>query len=191
VPSGLQLEVKSRLIFDPLRRLSQFVSSVGFPSAEDVLTVRGALDGSQLRLSVHSGEVTIEKEIPLPQKALLSDALSPQTHLPGLREGQTWSVEIFSPLRPPGSPVEIVQATVEGTAPIVWDGQLVETQVVVYRNDPGAGTIRSRQLRGRLWVRRDGTVLKQQVTLFNCTMEFVRLPDKEAAVLAERVGDWQ
>jgi len=57
---------------------------------------------------------------------------------------------------------------------------------VVYRSDPGHGLGSDEHPRGRLWVRRDGTVLKQQVMIFNSTMTFVRLPDDQAAVL-ERI----
>jgi hypothetical protein len=187
----LQLEAKSTVIFDPLERLSQFVSSVGFQGMDDVLKVRGSLDGSELAVSVRSGDFTYETSLNLPQKALLSDALSPQTHLPGLREGQTWNVQIYSPFRPPNNPVEVLQATVEGSKTILWDGRLVETWLVVYRGDPGAGSVNARTPRGRLWVRDDGTVLKQEVMLFDATMTFVRLPAHEAAALAESVGDWE
>ena len=42
-------------------------------------------------------------------------------------------------------------------------------------------------IEGRLWVRRDGAVLQQEATLFDSTIMFVRLADKEAAkLLAQR-----
>jgi len=187
----LQMEAKSKLIFDPLERLSQFESSLGFQGMEDVIKVRGSLDGTQLQVSVHSGDFTYDTELLLPRGALLNDALSPQTQLPGLREGQSWNVEIYSPFRAPNSPVEILQATVEGTEPIVWRGRMVDARVVVYRTEPGVGTGRARSPRGKLWVRDDGTVLKQQVTVLDSVMTFVRLSGEEAAALAEAVGNWE
>ena len=60
--------------------------------------------------------------------------------------------------------------------------------LVVYRSDPGSGAGGSQTPRGKLWVRRDGTVLRQQVLLFDSTITFDRLPDDEAAKLAEAAG---
>ncbi len=189
LPSGLQIEANSMLVFDPFQRLSQFESSVGFDGIEDVMKVRGRIDGAQLTLSVHTGDFTEDMEMTLPRNALLNDALSPQTQLPGLREGQSWTVEIYSPLRPPGSPTEILQATVEGAEPVMWDGRVVSAWLVVYRSDRGAGSLSTRTPRGRLWVRDDGTVLKQEVTLFNSTMTLERLSGGQAAALALAVEE--
>jgi len=187
----LRIEARSKLIFDPLKRLSQFESSVGLEGMDDAVKVRGTLDGSELHVSVRSGEFTYETESVLPGEALLSDALSPQSKLPGLRDGQSWNVEIFSPLRPRNDPVEVLQATVEGTEHVEWGTQVVEAWLVVYRTDPGAGAASARVPRGRLWVREDGTVLKQEANLFDSTITFVRLPQKRAAALIESVGDWK
>jgi len=190
-PVRLQMEAKSMLVFDPLERLSEFVSSVGFEGMDDMIKVGGTLDGSELTLSVRSGDFAYETELKVPQEALLSDGLSPQTNLPGLREGQTWNVRVYSPLRPPNNPVELLHATVEESKTILWNGRLVDTWVVVYRGDPGAGTARARTPRGKLWVREDGTVLKQEAMLFGSTMTFDRLSGEDAAALAESVGDWE
>ncbi|OHB86416.1 MAG: hypothetical protein A2V98_08475 [Planctomycetes bacterium RBG_16_64_12] len=187
----LEIEAKSKLTFDPLQRPSEFESSVGFQGMDDVIKVRGTLDGAQLKLSVHAGDITYDRELDLPREALLNDALSPQSKLPGLTRGQTWKVEIYSPLRPPHNPMEVLQATVEGTEPVVWGRRVVDAWLVVYRADPGAGTANARSSRGRLWVRRDGTVLKQEVTVFDSAMTFVRLSDGDAAALAEAAGDWE
>ncbi len=58
--------------------------------------------------------------------------------------------------------------------------------LVVYRSDRGYGLGRDERPRGRLWVRGDGTVLKQQVMIFNSTMTFVRMSDEQAAALWKR-----
>jgi hypothetical protein len=188
---SLQLEAKSEFVFDPLERLSQFVSSVGFPGMDELAKVRGTLDGTELHLSVRTGEFTYQDEVVLPERALLSDALSPQANLPGLREGQTWNVRIYSPFRPPTNPTEVLQATVEGIKPMLWDGRTVDAWLVVYRNDPGAGTASTQSPRVRLWVRDDGTVLKQEASLLDSTITFVRLSDEEAAARAQWVGNWE
>ena len=98
----------------------------------------------------------------LPPKALLSDALSPQTQLPGFAPARRWTVPVYSPLWP-AKPLEIIYATVDGTEPVLWNGAVEDAWLVVYRSEPGSGAGSSQSPRGKLWVRRDGTVLKQQV----------------------------
>jgi hypothetical protein len=188
---SLQLEAKSEFTFDPLGRLSQFVSSVGFPGMDHLAKVRGILDGTELQLSLRTGDFSTDSKVVLPQKALLTDALSPQAKLPGLREGQTWNVRIYSPFRRPDNPTEILQATVEGIKPMLWEGRTVDTWLVVYRSDPGAGTASAETPRVRLWVRDDGTVLKQEANLLDSRITFVRLSDEAASARAHLIGDWK
>ena len=128
--------------------------------------------------------------VPLSSNALLSDAFSPQwqTQLPDLREGQFWSVPVYNPLWPSDHPLEILRATVEGTEPICWNGITVGTRLVVYRSESGSGDGGSQKPRGKLWVRRDGAVLRQQGMLFDSTITFVRLADEEAAAVATTAG---
>jgi hypothetical protein len=85
----------------------------------------------------------------------------------------------------------VLQATVEGIKPMLWYGGTVDTWLVVYRGDPGAGTARTESPRVRLWVRGDGTVLKQEASLLDSTITFVRLSEEEAVARARWVGDWQ
>ena len=51
-----------------------------------------------------------------------------------------------------------------------------------------SGADGSQTPRGQLWVRRDGTVLRQQVCLFDAAITFDRLPDSEAEELAKAAG---
>ncbi len=187
----LEMDVQSTLTIDALHRLSRFESAVRFDPLDDPIKLRGTIDGSQLKLAVFTGDSWHASEMHFPHGALLGSAFSPQTQLPGLRAGQTWTVPAYSPLRP-RNPVEILQATVEGTEPTDWGGRTEETWLVVYRSDPGVAIGHDARPRGRLWVRRDGTVLKQQVMIFNATMTFVRLPDDQAASLSKAVeGRWR
>ena len=117
----------------------------------------------------------------------MGDSLSPQTHLPGLRVGQTWTVPAYSPFRPPNNPLEILQATVERLEPMSYNGRVEDVWVVVYRSDPGAGLAHNGVPRQRLWVRRNGTVLRQQIRLFDATIAFTRLPRDQAIALERRV----
>jgi hypothetical protein len=179
----MTMDTESSLLIDEQGCLVSFRSALHLPSARNIVRIHGTVAGSQLKLTIRSGEFSYTTETFLPPKALAGDMLSPQACLPGLHEGQSWTVPTYSPLRPPNNPLEILKARVEGAEPIIWNGRLEEAWLVVFRPDPGLGFGSDKTLRGRLWVRRDGTVLRQQVMVFDSVLTFVRLPDKEAAEL--------
>ena len=142
-----------------------------------------------MKLTVHSGAFSYTNDCFVPPKALAGDTLSPQAWLPGLREGQRWSVPSYSPLRPPNNPLELLKATVEGLEPMTWGGRREQVWRVVYRSDPGFGLASDKAPREKLWVRLDGAVLRQQVMVFDCVLTFVRLLDDEADKLAGELED--
>lgn len=182
----LPMDARNVLTIDPLGHLTRFESVVSLDRLDDLIKLRGAVEGDRLSLDFRSGTFTYPTmEVYLPRNAILADTLSPQTRLPGLRAGQTWTVPVYSPFRPPNDPLEILQAKVEGTEPIVYGGDTEEVWLVVYRSDPGYNLGGDRRPRGRLWVRPDGAVLQQQVTIFNATLTFERLTDQQAVGLAE------
>jgi hypothetical protein len=193
--SQWQMETRSSLVFDPRGRLSRFDSLVQFSPGVRRIKVEGVIQGSLLSLSVHFSDLSYETELALPRKAMLSDALSPQTRLPGLRDGQSWTMEVYNPLRPPAPgwerSMQIVQVKVEGVEPVLWEGRLVDSWLVVCRGDPGDGLRGADVPRGRLWVHPDGRVLKQEVTVVSSTLTFVRLGDEQAAALAESLAKAQ
>lgn len=185
----MQMDARSILTIDPLGRLVRFNSKVRVDPMNEVICVRGTVDGRKLDLLVRTRTASFPTEALLPSDALLSDALSPQAQLPGLRIGQTWTVPVYSPLWPAKNPLEIVHATVEEMEPIFWNGSMENAWVVVYRNDPSNTSTESQTPRGKLWVHSNGTVLKQQITLFDSTITFYRLPDDEALTLAKSAGE--
>lgn len=182
-----RMDARSTLVFDALGRLSRFESAVQFEPKVDAMKLRGTIDGGTLSLTVRAGDFTYDKEMPLPNSAMLDDAFSPQSELPGLREGQAWTVEVYSPLLPPNAPMDILEARVEGKDPIQWDDKIIDTWLVVYRKEPGSRASRSNQSEGRMWVHPDGTVLKQEVKLLNAPLTLVRLSDEAAAALMDKV----
>ena len=184
----LQMDADSTAVIDPLGRLMRFESALRVDSMEKPIRIFGTVDGHQLKLEVRAGGVSSPTEIYLPDDSVVVDAFSPQAQLPGLRAGQTWTVPVYSPLRLSGNPVEILHATVEGTDLMIWGGRTEPIWLVVYRSDPGAGLGSNDSPRGKLWVRSDGTVLKQQAMILDSTLTFVRLTDKQAAKLAAEVG---
>ena len=183
---NVAMDVESTLVIDPLGRLSQLESSVRLDQFEEVIKVEGTVEGAKLMLSVRSGEFCYTTEAPISSNGLLGDSLSPETKLPGLRVGQTWKLRTFSPLVSRGSPLEILEATVERVEPIVWCGRSLDASVVVYRSAQGFALSSPRSHRGKVWVDRDGTVLQQEVIVFNSKMTFVRMSDEKAAALVRK-----
>jgi hypothetical protein len=179
------VESRSSLVFDPLGSLSRFESSVRLDVQQPFVKMRGTVDGPKMALWLRVGDVQpFETEVAVPRDAMLGDTLSPLSRLPGLREGQSWTVESYSPLRPPNSPKEILCAAVESRVPLTWGGRTVDTFLVVYRTDAGAAVGSAGGPRGKLWVRRDGMVLKQQMMIFRSTLTFLRMGEEEAESLA-------
>ncbi|MEN6406433.1 MAG: hypothetical protein ABFC77_08175 [Thermoguttaceae bacterium] len=190
---NLQLDARNELVLDPLGRLTRFESSVHVDPFNEAIYTRGNVDGRQLELVVRAGGVPLTTQVFLPSNAIVTDALSPQCELPGLRAGQKWTVPVYSPLWPAGSPLEIIHAVVKDTQSIVWNGDLASCRLVEYRNDPGdrtAGNSKNSP-RGRLWVRPDGVVLRQEMLLFDSTIVFDRMSDTEAKTLLQNAGpEW-
>jgi hypothetical protein len=185
----LRMDARSEMLIDTFGRLLRFDSAVRVEPWSETISMQGAVEGGQLQFSVRSGESSLfNYELTLPPKSLLSDALSPQSRLPGLHIGQSWSVPIFNPLWPSTCPIEIIRAKVEDTQPIFWAGTSEDAWLVVYRYDSGSGAGATQNPKGKLWVRRDGAVLRQEVMLANTTIRFDRMSDKEAERLVRTLG---
>ena len=185
------VEVNSQLEIDPLGRLVGFRSKMSLASYQDTIRLQGTVSGTSLEILVQSGDFSYKTERYLPNNALVGDELSPQAHLPGLRNGQQWTMPIYSPFRPPDSPMEILQATVEREASLIWNDTAVDTRLVVYRGDPGSAGGGAREPRGKLWVRMDGLVLKQELYLMSSKLQFTRMAPREGRWLMRNLrSDW-
>ncbi len=184
-----QMDLDHSLVFDALETLSQFEAAVSFPPEKNAIHIKGRVINGTLQVSVRAGQFERRQELQLNPKTLLGDGISPQTHLPGLRAGQTWTIAIFNPLVPSDKPSEILQASVEGREVMDWGGTAIDTWLVVYRSDAGTASDSARPPRGKLWVGPDGAVIKQQASLFDSTLTFVRLTESQTAALIAEVGD--
>lgn len=162
------------------RRDEEIVDGPGFK-----VSVRGTIEGNELKLTAKSGDFVYTTTMYLAADALLGDALSPQVRLPDLRVGQSWTMPVYSPLRPPTSPLEILQATVERQEKIRWNESLVPAMVVVFRGVPGSGLTNGQQVRARAWVGPDGNVLEHEIRLLSSRLSFERLPPGEVVAGAE------
>jgi hypothetical protein len=183
---NLQMDAISSLKIDSLGHLAEFDSSLSAAGVPNSIAIRGKVRASLLRGEVKTAEFAYPFEIYLPGDALVSDELSPQSRLTGLHLGQEWTVPVFSPLRDPRSPVEILQACVDSRDLLMWEGEAVPVFQVVYRPDSGAALSSTGQPRAKLWVRDDGTVLKQEVAVLSSRLVFSRMSDERSVAVAKK-----
>ncbi|MBN1911177.1 MAG: hypothetical protein JW818_15630 [Pirellulales bacterium] len=180
----IEADARSILSVDPLGQLSRVELSISFDPFRETIRLEGIINGDSMDLSVHSQDFVHRTTVAIDTKALLGNTFSPQTCLPGLWQGQTWTVEVCRPLPLPA--VEVLEAKVERMVRTPWNGGLVPVWLVVYHGRSGLHVIDDNKPRGRLWVRQDGTVLKQELNVFGATMTFVRLDNKAAAQLLQK-----
>jgi hypothetical protein len=179
----ISVDAASQLVFDPLGKLSRFTSQLQLPGIEP-FKVQGTIDGPRMAVSIHWRFFNTDRTMRTP-RAMLRDELSPQTHLPGLRNGQEWTLDVFSPMRPDADPLEVLHAKVEGRQPILWEGRMVRAWLVVYRAPSKANP--EGEVRGKTWVHPNGEVLRQEARFCSATVAFCRVPAKQAGELAEQV----
>jgi hypothetical protein len=184
----MDIDKQSWLVIDPLGRLSDFESRIRLAGVPDAIRLQGTVEGSKLKLLVRSGDVAATLYQPLAANSLMNDELSPQSRMPNLRVGQTWTVPLYTPFQSPHNPMDMLQATVETEEGIRWDGKRVPVRLVVYRGDPGSGR-GSNEVRGRMWVNEAGLVLRQEVTVFRSPIQFERVPDEQATELRRRLPE--
>ena len=175
------------LIIDGLGHLTSFDSAVRFGQFRDVIKVSGRVQASLLKVSVEAGQFKDQFDTWLPSGALVTGELSTQSRMAGIYVGQEWTVPVFNPLRPRDNPVEILQARVEESDPLVWGERTVAVRKVVYSADSGSAMSSSREPRSKLWVAEDGSVLRQEISLFGSRLVFVRMPVGRSEELAQQV----
>ncbi|MEK6270700.1 MAG: hypothetical protein N2B57_08100 [Planctomycetales bacterium] len=195
---NLYLQLTNRSLLDENHQLKELKSSIYLveePKAKDApwMEIQGTVDGNTLMLSFHLGDRMLgERSIPLRPHSLISSEISPHGYMPRLRIRQSWTTYQISPLRPPTSPQGTIVATVERYDPMIWNGRLVETLLVVYRKDEGSGSRSADEYLGRLWVRPDnGMVLKQEIILLGSRFTLQRREDEAAKIFARDLQeDW-
>ncbi|MGQ9562847.1 MAG: hypothetical protein ACUVQG_05590 [Thermogutta sp.] len=189
----LRLRVETTLLFDPLKRLSSFQTRLKIPdSTEPLVVVRGNVDKGKLQVSIQSGTFLYDTELPFQSNTLLTDSFSPQATLPNLREGQKWTVEVYNPFQLPQQTVgsghlDVIYAEVQKREVIFWQHRPRLCWVVVYKNDPAESLNSESGPRGRVWVDERGFVLKQEAKVGGGTIVLIRLDEKEANELIERL----
>jgi hypothetical protein len=191
-PGCIAFTSVSEFAFDSLGQLTRLASSLRFDPSFDPLKVTAEFNEGYLEGTVQQGMKTQNFKVPASRQSILADTLSPQTDLPGLRDGQYWTVEVYSPMQTPtmalgasgkeSPPREILHAKVEGRELVPWDSGTVSAWAVVYRGDSTAGRASER---GKVWVLEDGKVIRQQVHLFDCVLTFQRTSESLANKYAD------
>ncbi len=184
----LQVDTENTVAVDLLGNLVRFDSTIKVGPKQKLARIEGVVHGDSLLLTVEAGDHKLgPKEYPV-SDALLGNSFAPDTQLPKLHDGQTWTVRTYNPLKP-FSPLEIIEAKVEGSELLAWNGRHPLVWRVVFRRDSGSGLIDGDRVRGQLWVTRDGTVLKQEVVILDATLTFSRLTDDEAVRLEKAAAE--
>ncbi|NIP86580.1 MAG: hypothetical protein GTO03_13840 [Planctomycetales bacterium] len=157
------------------------------------MQIHGQVDDHHLILRFQAGDhIKLNRSIPLRRHALVADELSPRGFMPPLRLHQQWTTFQVSPLRAPTGLQSPIVAKVERFDGVIWDKRAVETLLVVYRKDPGAGSRTAEDYLGRMWVRPDdGMVLQQEVLILGSRLTFVRGTPEEARAMRDSLpADW-
>lgn len=192
------LHLTNRSLLDNDYQLQQLDSSIHLGMKQSAqnppwMRIQGKVDGNALKLSFQLGNRMLgERTIPVRPHSLISSEISPHGYMPRLRIRQRWTTYQISPFRPPTSPQRTIVATVERYDPMIWNGRLVETLLVVYRKDQGSGSRSADEYIGRLWVRPDnGMVLKQEIMLLGSRFTLLRREDEKSKEFALQLQqDW-
>ena len=113
----VSLDIRSAFTLDSLNNLSGFTTKVRLNDLPIVMRVLGKVDGAELKLTIQSGDVTHPPvSYPVPSFSSLTSELIPDPKLLQIYVGRKWQQEVYSPFRPPGNSLEIMQAEVVGRA---------------------------------------------------------------------------
>jgi hypothetical protein len=176
---------ESTVEVDTLGRLLTFESLLGSDLLTQPIRLMGAPEGNRLKLTLLSSGLSYTTSIYFSPDRPVGDTLSPQSRLPGLRIGQSWTEPVYNPFQPPNQPLELLHATVEREDLLLWNGTIERPLLVVYRTEVGTRSDgRREEARAQLWVRRDGTVLQQEARLGGSVVRFVRQPRQAVANVA-------
>ena len=181
------LRASNTVVIDPLGRLIRFDSDLELLPYYIKFKLSGVVMGEKMKLMLNFGETRMVHNVPVSPHSLIGDRFSPQMHLPGLRKNQAWTVPVHNPISL-STPVEFLQAKVEGKTPLKWNGKEESVWMVTFHEDAGSGLGGKKQLQGRLWVREDGTVLQNEMRVMDTPITFVRFTEKETASLMKKLG---
>lgn len=198
----LGCRMKTEMNFDAYGRLRRFTSGLDLDSFGELIRTRGAMGDGKLLVDVFKGAALddlpvgslgpsdgengakygalLSREFEVPDAALIVDSLLPQSRLTGLSIGQHWTFMSYRAY-PPQNPLREVEARVERQEMLGWGDDVESVFVVSFRDISGSGLTTASEPNSWLWVRKDGTVLKQQMRIGNVTVDFLRTSPKGIA----------
>lgn len=106
------------------------------------------------------------RTFPYEPRGMIQNGVGPIDRLPGLQIGQRWETRVVNPIN---GRVDTVKTEVTGKHMIQWDNKVETTLEVVQRMAP---------ISARTWVKRDGTVLRQEIPLPFVKLILERKPPK-------------
>jgi hypothetical protein len=203
----VELRVTTRTQFDESDRMTQVSTIVDIDDLKSLIQMNGTIDANN-RLDVvamlNSGSnrsddgsgrhdengAKFHQSFDLPPNTTLYDTLSRHGRLSKLRVGQSWTMPVYRGF-PPNQPIQIIQASVTQHEIIFWEGDDVETLLVVYTPDPGSKIQAAREPVGRQWVSMDGLIVRQELSFAGLEFVFERMRDAEDCPLTSSLVDPQ
>jgi hypothetical protein len=187
---AVSLDTRSVFVLDSLNNLSSFSTKVRLNDLPILMRVRGKVDGAELKLTIQSGEITHPPvSYPIPSYSSLTSELIPDPKMLQVYVGRKWQQEVYSPFRPPGSSLEILEAAVVEERNIDHRGERVHARKIEYRSLSAAGVTADNTLRAVVWVGDDGMVLRQDVYLMDAKLRFERCTEPRMIKFAEKLLD--
>ena len=172
------LTVSNTCEIDSAGFLRQFRIVVRSPGdSSPLLTVDARVVGRAIKVAARGPNPLLQwnQSIPYEPRGLVQNGIGPIDRLPGLQVGQRWSTEVVSPLT---GMAERAVTEVTGKQSIQWNNELVTTLEVVQKLTP---------ISARMWVRRDGLVLRQEIPFPFVRLRLDRVPDP--SVDGAKTGD--
>lgn len=178
----LDATVDTVVHFDAYNHLMDIEASAGLAGSPPMLTIRGTQANGILR--VHSRMTDDDRsvrgisyvtEIPMEADGFQIDALAPLPRLQRLQVGQTWLQRTLRPLST-NTRWETVRAEVVSWDEIEWDGKRQGAYCVEFATETAGSLSVTQRPVGKMWVLRDGRVVRQQLRLASVTLEFERIP---------------
>ena len=182
----IPFDTRGTVILDPHGSLRSFASTVAIPGSTGQIALKGTVNDGLASVVVDAHGMLYEAERRIPEDVMIGDELSPQATMPGLAVGQRWTVPTYSPLRPAGSPIELLHAHVTEEKMFFWQDTLTRVRAVCYRTDP---TAPHHDPRFTMLVDMNGRVLKQDSMFLGARLTFVRRSDDDAQQLAVRIDE--
>ena len=176
--------IRTRMTFNAVGQMLHFKSWFWLDMTQQPMTITGKVQDNKLKLHIQTGIFGNQIEYDWPAQGFRVDELTPESRMLMLYVGRKWRREIFSPLSPIQQPMEILEAEVTEQVRVDHHGSVVEAKIVEYRSVGQAGVSEEDRLRSKMWVAKDGRVLKQQSELLGSELTLCRLEAGKSSQIA-------